>query len=259
MTETRGQLEGKVAVITGAARGQGAAEARLFVERGARVLLTDVLVDEGKALADELGEAARFMAHDVSDEAQWSAVVEAATSTWGALNVLVNNAGILYTKPIVDENPADFRALLDINLVGPLLGMRAVIEPMTAAGGGSIVNISSMAGLRGFADHAAYGSAKWALRGLTKVAAVELGPRKIRVNSIHPGAINTAMLPVPEGLSNEELDQMFSYVPLGRIGQPEDIAGVVAFLASDDAGYMTGAELAIDGGLAAGSGTALRR
>ncbi len=259
MADMSGQLEGKVALITGAARGQGAAEARLFVERGARVLLTDVLSEPGQALADKLGEAARFSTHDVSKEEDWAAAVEAVTATFGRLDVLVNNAGILYTHPIVGEDPADVRALLDVNLIGPLLGMRAVAEPMAASGGGSIVNISSLAGLRGFAEHAAYGSSKWALRGLTKVAALELGPRGIRVNSVHPGAINTPMLPVPEGLSPEQLDDIFSYVPLGRVGQPEDIARVVAFLASDDAAYMTGAELAVDGGLHAGSGTARPR
>lgn len=240
-------LTGKVALVTGAARGQGAAEARLFVARGARVVLTDVLAEEGAALAESLGPAAHFVRHDVTDDADWAAAVDTAVTVFGGLNVLVNNAAVYVAKPLAETDPADFDRILRINLTGAFRGIRAALAPMVRRGGGSIVNISSQAGLAGLPSHGAYGSSKWGLRGLTKTAALELGPKGIRVNSVHPGPIATPMIPtLTTGPGS------YPAVPLQRTGLPEDVAELVAFLASDASSYITGAEVSIDGGLAAG-------
>jgi len=243
----RTDLTGKVAIITGAARGQGAAEARLFASLGAQVVLTDVLSDEGERIAAELG--ARFVRHDAGDEAGWAAVVDTAVSAYGRLDVLVNNAAICRSVPLVEQSADDFEAMLRVNLIGAFLGIKAVVEPMRAAGGGSVINVSSQAGLQGLAGYSAYGSSKWGLRGLTKVAAIELGPHAIRVNSVHPGMIDTPMvahLGVQRGPGGHP------GAPLTRIGLPSEVADVVAFLASDASAYVTGAELAVDGGASAG-------
>ncbi|MGY1896991.1 glucose 1-dehydrogenase [Nocardia gipuzkoensis] len=240
-------LNGKVALITGGARGQGAAEARLFVRRGARVVITDVLEAEGAELAESLGDAARFVRHDVSVGADWDAAAALAVSAFGSLDVLVNNAAIYTARPLTETAPEELERILRVNLVGPFRGIQAVAGPMTRAGGGSIVNISSQAGLEGLMGHAAYGSSKWGLRGLTKTAALELGPAGIRVNSVHPGPIATPMVPyLTTGPGS------FPALPLQRTGVPEEVAELVAFLASDAAAYITGAEVTIDGGLAAG-------
>jgi 3alpha(or 20beta)-hydroxysteroid dehydrogenase len=241
-------LAGKVAIVTGAARGQGEAEARQFVDDGARVVLTDVLRAEVDAVADDLGDAAISVHHDVTSEAEWDAVVAAALSSFGGVDVLVNNAAIHWVRALTQESRADFERMLAVNLVGPFLGMRRVVEPMRAGGGGSIVNVSSYAGLHGIPGHTSYGAAKWALRGITKTAAIELGPAGIRVNSIHPGPIRTDMLPVPEPDRTEH----FADVPLQRVGETDEVARLVAFLASDASSYLTGAEIAIDGGMDAG-------
>ena len=238
-------LTGKVALITGAARGMGEAEARLFAALGARVVLTDVREAEGGATAASLGAAARFVRHDVTDEASWNAAVAAAVDGFGRLDVLVNNAAVYSTSPIEDEDPARLDTLLRVNLVGPFLGIRAAAPALRASGGGSVVNISSQAGLQGIWGHGAYGAAKWGLRGLTKTAALELGPDGIRVNSVHPGAIATAMTAHLGTTSHPA-------APLGRVGEPEEVARLVAFLASDDSSYLSGAELAVDGGASAG-------
>jgi len=248
VSERIGRLDGKVAVITGAARGQGEAEARLFVAEGAQVVLTDVLADDLRAVAGEFGSDAIAVEHDVVDEAAWDRVVSAAIDAFGAIDILVNNAAIHWIRPLLDERAGDVRRILDVNLIGPMLGMQRVVAPMRDRGRGSIVNISSYAGLSGLYGHTAYGASKWALRGITKTAAVELGVWGIRVNSIHPGPIETAMLPV--GRSNEP--GRYGDVPLGRTGQPGEVAELVAFLASDASSYLTGAELAVDGGMAAG-------
>ncbi|MFE2090961.1 glucose 1-dehydrogenase [Streptomyces sp. NPDC002596] len=238
-------LTGKVALVTGAARGMGEAEARLLAARGAKVVLTDVLETEGEATAASIGSAARFIRHDVTDEKAWEAAVAAAVDGFGRLDVLVNNAAIYTTSPIVEEDPARLEAVLRVDLIGPFLGIRAVAGAMKAHGGGSIVNISSQAGLQGMWGHGAYGAAKWGLRGLTKTAALELGADGIRVNSVHPGAIATAMT---AHLGTKE----HAGAPLGRVGEPEEVARLVAFLASDDSSYLSGAELAVDGGASAG-------
>jgi 3alpha(or 20beta)-hydroxysteroid dehydrogenase len=243
------RLSGKVVIVTGAARGQGEAEARLFVREGASVVLTDLLEERGKAVADELGAAAVFVPHDVSSPEDWDRVVATALDAFGHLDVLVNNAAIHWLRSIEDENLEDFQRLLGINLAGTFLGIKAVIAPMRAAGGGSIVNISSAAGLVGYARHGAYAAAKWGVRGLTRVAAIELGPDGIRVNSVHPGPINTDMLPPDRAGLGE---RRWATIPLRRSGEPSEVAELVLFLASDASSYISGGEFTVDGGSLAG-------
>jgi 3alpha(or 20beta)-hydroxysteroid dehydrogenase len=243
------RLTGKVAIITGAARGQGEAEARLFVGEGAAVVLTDVLHERGRAVAEDLGAAAAFVPHDVSSQDAWNAVVATALETFGHVDVLINNAAIHWLRSIEDETLDEFHRLLAINLAGTFLGIKAVIDPMRAGGGGSIVNISSAAGMVGYALHGAYASAKWGVRGLTKVAAIELGPHGIRVNSVHPGPINTDMLPADRaGLG----DRRWANIPLRRCGEPSEVAELALFLASDASSYISGGEFTVDGGSLAG-------
>ena len=247
-----GRLEGKVAVITGAARGQGAAEARLFASEGAAVVLTDVLGDLVGEVADGIsatGGSAVGLPHDVTDPAAWDAVVAAATDRFGGLDVLVNNAAIHWVRPLDEETPADLRRILDVNLVGPILGMQRAAGALRRRGGGSIVNVSSYAGLRGVHGHGAYGATKWALRGVSKTAAIEYGPDGIRVNSVHPGPIDTAMLP---DVAEADRPVRFGHIPLGRVGRVEEVAELVLFLASDAASYLSGAEISVDGGSCAG-------
>ncbi|WP_301120259.1 glucose 1-dehydrogenase [Mycolicibacterium fortuitum] len=242
-------LSGKVAIITGAARGQGAAEARLFAELGARVVLTDLLADEGERVAESIGAAARFVRHDVGNEIDWRTVVETAMREFGRVDALVNNAAVCKVVPLAEQDTAGFEQMLRVNLIGAFLGMQAVTEPMKAAGGGSIVNISSQAGVQGLAGYTAYGASKWGLRGMSKVAAIELGPLGIRVNTVYPGMIDTPMiahLAVERGLGGHP------GAPLTRVGTPEEVADVVAFLASDASSYITGADLTVDGGASAG-------
>jgi 3alpha(or 20beta)-hydroxysteroid dehydrogenase len=241
-----GRLDGKVAIVTGAARGQGEAEARLFAAEGAAVVLTDVLEDQASLVAKDIGNGARAMGHDVSSEDDWAKVVAAATSEFGRLDVLVNNAAIHHIVPIEAETRDAFERILAVNLVGTFLGMQAVLEPMRAAGGGSIVNISSLAGIQGFYGHGAYGASKWGVTGMTKVAAIEFGPSNIRVNSVHPGTINTDMFP------GEPAPGRFDTHPIARVGEPGEVAELALFLASDASAYITGAQLVIDGGLGTG-------
>jgi 3alpha(or 20beta)-hydroxysteroid dehydrogenase len=247
-TVQAGRLAGKVAIITGAARGQGEAEARLFAAEGARLVLTDILEKQVAEVAAGIGEAAISIGHDVSETDRWPSIVAAATEHFGGVDILVNNAAVHWIRPVSQEDAADIRRILDVNLVGPMMGMQAVAPAMQARGGGSIVNISSLAGLTGFYGHGAYGASKWGLRGVTKVAAVELGPLGIRVNSIHPGMINTDMLPNRESLTPER----FRHVPMQRVGLVDDIAEMVLYLASDASSFLTGAEIAVDGGSSAG-------
>ncbi|MEU6478199.1 glucose 1-dehydrogenase [Streptomyces sp. NPDC047017] len=243
-------LRGKVVIITGGARGLGAAAGRAAVEAGARVVLTDVLEEAGRATAEALGDAARFVAHDVTGEARWRRVTQYAAAEFGGVDGLVNNAGVSGgSHRLEDQTPEDFRRVLDIDLTGVFLSMRTVIPHLRARGGGAIVNVSSAAGLTGLAMTAGYGAAKWGVRGLTKVAAVELGAAGIRVNSVHPGMTYT---PMTAHVGFEPGEGGFPSAPLGRVGEPPEIARAVVFLLSDAASYITGAELAVDGGWTAG-------
>ncbi|MGA5540868.1 glucose 1-dehydrogenase [Mycobacterium sp. NPDC051198] len=242
-------LTGKVAIITGAARGQGEAEARLFAALGAKVVLTDLLVEEGQRVAESIGAAARFVRHDVGNENDWRTAVDTAVREFGRVDVLVNNAAICKVVPLAAQDTAGFEQMLRVNLIGAFLGMQAVTEPMQAAGGGSIVNISSQAGVQGLAGYTAYGASKWGLRGMSKVAAIELGPLGIRVNTVYPGMIDTPMI---AHLEVERGPGGHPGAPLTRVGTPEEVADVVAFLASDASSYITGADLTVDGGASAG-------
>ncbi|MFL6238458.1 MAG: glucose 1-dehydrogenase [Actinomycetes bacterium] len=230
----------------------GAATARRFVDEGARVVLGDVLDDDGKALADELGEPARYLHLDVTSEDDWAAAVDATQREFGALNVLVNNAGILRFAALEEQTLEDFRRLIDINLVGVFLGMRTAIPALRRAGGGSIVNLSSTEGLGASPFLGAYTASKFAVRGITKVAALELGPDKIRVNSVHPGGIDTPM--TREVMDDRGRKYVANKVALKRMGTADDVAALITFLASDESSYSTGAEFVVDGGATATAG-----
>jgi 3alpha(or 20beta)-hydroxysteroid dehydrogenase len=246
-----GRLEGKVCIITGAARGMGEATARLFASEGATVALGDVMVPEGKAVAEDIGGNAFFQKLDVSDDENWKNFVSAVISKFDTIDVLINNAGLVHFTPIEHFNPDDAEKILGVNTVGPMLGAKHVTPFMKAAQKGSIVNISSVDGLRGCNGLTLYTASKWALRGLTKSLAYELGTSGIRVNSLHPGGVNTPMGNA-RGLPADQLAHAFCRVPLQRIGEPNEIANASLFLASDEASYITGAELAVDGGWGAG-------
>ena len=245
------RLQGKVALITGGARGQGAAEARIFAREGARVVIADVLDPDGMAVAaeiNELGGDATFVHLDVSSEPDWQQAIEATVSAYGKLNVLVNNAAIWRGGHVLDTSGEQWDSVLDINAKGVFLGTKLAIPEMRRAGGGSIINISSTAGLVGSRTSTAYSASKGAVRLFTKSTAVQYGPENIRANSIHPGPIDTAMGDQvwPDAGSREETIER---TVLKRIGAPEDIANGALFLASDESSFMTGAELVIDGGL----------
>jgi 3alpha(or 20beta)-hydroxysteroid dehydrogenase len=240
-----GRLQDKVAIITGAASGQGAAEARLFAAEGAKVVVTDIS-DAGAAVAAELGDAGVFVHHDVASESDWSAVVGKTLERFGRIDVLVNNAGVYKPANLVDTDHALWDLHYRVNQYSVFLGMKAVVATMTAAGRGSIVNISSQAGMNNMAGMFAYASSKWAVRGMTKLAASEFGGAGIRVNSVHPGIIDTPMLGTN---TPERLKQFEALVPMGRLGTPDEVAELVLFLASDAASYVTGSEITIDGGI----------
>jgi 3alpha(or 20beta)-hydroxysteroid dehydrogenase len=249
-----GRLDGKVALITGGARGMGKSHVRHFVAEGARVVFGDVLDDKGAYVAGKLGdECCRYIHHDVTSEADWAAAVALALDAFGTLDVLVNNAGILTFAPIADMPLADFRRVLEVNAVGCWLGMKAVIGPMTKAGGGSIVNISSIEGFTGAAGLSAYSASKFAIRGMTKAAAQELGPLGIRVNSVHPGGVLTRMVLEQEN-SGRDGARFLEGLPLGRFAEPGEISRLVGYLASDESSYSTGSEFVADGGVLSGPG-----
>ena len=236
-----GRVDDKVAIITGGAQGMGAADARMLVAEGAKVVIADILDEPGQALADELGDAARYVHLDVSDEEQWQAAVDAAVTEFGKVNVLVNNAGIVQVAPLKSLDVDKWNRVLAVNLTGAMLGIKAVLGPMKDAGGGSIINVSSIEGMRGASWVHSYVASKWGLRGLTKSAALELAPDNIRVNSLHPGFIRTPM-------TKHFPDDMVG-TPLGRPGKPEEVATFVVFLASDESSFSTGSEFVVDGGL----------
>ncbi len=258
-----GKLDGKVAIVTGAARGQGAAEAETFAAEGAKVLLTDVLDTEGEAVAERIrkehgDDTAAFATHDVTSEERWQAVTAECMERFGGLHVLVNNAGIANFGPVAMMSEADYREVIDVNQIGVFLGMKAAIPHMAGSVqqsglGGSIVNISSIDGMVGMIGTVAYVASKWAVRGMTKTAALEVGSLGIRVNSIHPGGVDTPMLE-PAKEVGIDLHDYFSRVPLQRIGTPDDVAKLALFLASDDSAYCTGTEFVVDGGFLAGIG-----
>ena len=236
-----GRLDGKVAIITGGARGQGAAEAEMFRDEGAQVVITDVLEDGGGKTAGTLG--IEFLSHDVSSAAAWEAVVSDVVARHGRIDALVNNAGILRGARLVNTSDEIWDQTVAINQTGVFYGMRAVAPQMIEQGAGSIVNISSVAGLEATFASMAYGATKWAVRGMSKIAALELGRHNVRVNSIHPGLINTDMT------SEFDKDRMVRAIPLGREAEPKEVAAVALFLASDDSSYCSGQEFTVDGGM----------
>jgi 3alpha(or 20beta)-hydroxysteroid dehydrogenase len=244
-----GKLDGRVAIITGGARGQGESEARLFAAEGATVVVTDLLAEQGQRVAADIGGT--FLRHDVTSEDDWSSVVEATLKAHGRIDVLVNNAGIYRKGNLRNTTLEDYRQVIDINQIGVFLGMQAVAGAMIEAKRGSIVNISSIAGILGTPQSIAYGASKWAVRGMTKAAALDLGRFGIRVNSIHPGMIATDMMTEVTDGSDSRYEKMERAVPIGRAAQASEIASVALFLASDDSSYATGAEFVIDGGITA--------
>ena len=235
-----GRVEGKVVLISGGARNIGGASARMLVAEGAKVVIGDLLDEEGQALADELGESARYVHLDVTQDADWRSAVQFTIAEFGKLDVLFNNAGIFNGGQLSRYKQAQWQEMLDVNLTGPFLGMRAATDAMIAAGGGSIINTSSIEGLRGTPWAHGYVASKWGLRGLTKSAAVELAPHGIRVNSLHPGRIST---PATDAMPEDLIP-----IPLGRPGRPEEVATFVVFLASDESSFATGSEFVMDGG-----------
>ena len=251
-----GRLDGKVAIISGGARGQGEAEVRLFAAEGAKVVFGDVLHDLGEAVAADVGPDAHYIPLDVTDPGAWQKAVDETTSRYGPPNVLVNNAGILlFGVSMVDTSLEEYMRVINVNQVGVFLGMKYTVPAMIEAGGGSIVNISSTNGMAGYGGTVAYTASKFAVRGMTKNAALELGQHGIRVNSIHPGGVETPMT-APETLgdtiTDEARDATYAMLPLGRAAQPIEIAHLAAYLASDESSYSTGAEFIADGGMLAG-------
>ena len=248
-----GRLDGRVALVTGAARGQGEAISRLFVEEGAKVVVCDVLAEEGEKTAADLGDAARFLKLDVTDPNGWRGAVDFTIGEFGKLDALVNNAGIVHMASIADTTLDQFRRVVDVNQVGVFLGMQAVAPAIAAAGGGTIVNSASINAFVGVAGTVAYSASKWAVRGMSRTAALELGRYGIRVNTVAPGSIETPMI-APDGVQamGASAQAAFAKLPLRRIGQPSEIAAAALFLTSDESSYCTGAEFVVDGGSLAG-------
>lgn len=244
-----GRLDGKVAIITGGARGQGEVEARLFTAEGAKVVIGDVLEEEGRAVAKDIGADCTFVPMDVRQPESWQAATQAAAA-YGGVSVLVNNAAVTHFESVEKTTLEDYMRVIEINQVGCFLGMQAVIPSMKAAGIGSIVNVSSIDGLQAKNGIVAYAASKWAIRGMTKVAALELGHHGIRVNSLHPGGVDTVM-GNPAGM--DTIDEFYKDQAIPRCGRSEDIARMALFIASDECSYSTGAEFVADGGWNAGT------
>jgi len=246
-----GRLNDRVALITGAARGQGEAEARLFHAEGAKVVIADVIEDEGKALEEELGKGALFVRLDVGSEDGWHDAVASTLERFGALNVLVNNAGILRLGSVLDMSLDDYMAVVQVNQVGCFLGIKIGGRAIVDSGGGSIINTSSIGGLWGIPGGVAYSASKFAVTGMTKTAAIELGSSGVRVNSIHPGIIDTEMVR-SMGMDDENAAAAGASLPVGRMGKPADIAALALFLASEESAFCTGSSFTADGGVMAG-------
>jgi len=246
-----GRVQGKVAIISGGARGLGGATTRLLAAEGATVVIADVLDADGQQLAREIGRPALYCYHDVTDEGSWQRVVAQAQQQFGRIDILINAAGVVFFGTVVDTPKAEFERVLAINLVGAFLGIKTVGPTMMAQRKGAIINFSSVDGMKGTNAMGAYAASKWGVRGLSKVAAMELGPHGIRVNSIHPGGINTTM-GNPGGLSGHELNKPYQGQPIQRIGEPDEIARTCLFLASDEASYICGTEIVVDGGMVCG-------
>lgn len=244
-------LKGQVALVTGAAGGIGRAVCEALHKAGAAVVATDVMAEDVQACAASLGDGVRALTLDVSNEAAWAAVTEDILAQERRIDILVNNAGILLFKLLEETSIDEFKRLLDINVVGTLLGMQAVVPTMKAAGSGTIVNVSSSSAILPNNATGAYAASKYAVRGLTRAAALELAPSGIRVNSVHPASVNTPMIN-PTGLSREEMNSRFKFVPQQRGCDPEEVAHSIRFLVSDQASYCNGMELVVDGGLTAG-------
>jgi NAD(P)-dependent dehydrogenase (short-subunit alcohol dehydrogenase family) len=246
------RLEGKVALITGAAGGIGAAAARRMAQEGARLLLTDADEQGARRVAEELGDGcAQALGHDVTSEERWREVIADALDAHGRIDVLLNNAGVFLAAPLTDTLVEDFRRVIDINVTGVFLGMRSVTPAMIEQSAGSVINLSSVAGLMGSPFLMAYAASKWAVRGMSKVAAKELAQFGVRVNSLHPGQIDTDMNTRQRERTPELIDKLIRGIPLRRIGTPEEVADAIVYLASDESVYVTGSELVIDGGVTA--------
>ena len=243
------KLEGKVAIVTGGAQGMGESHVRKLLEEGAKVVITDILTDKGEALAKELGENAVFVALDVTKEDAWVQAIEQTEATFGPVDILVNNAGIDIMKKFIDFKGSELQNLLDVNLFSQFYGMQKVLPSMKKAGGGSIINISSLEGLRGTAGNSIYNASKFAVTGLTKAVAQEYAEYGIRVNSVHPGAIQTPGIEADD--IKDVVAEYISRIPMKRVGRAEEVSNLVAFLASDESSYSTGAEFISDGGIMA--------
>jgi len=243
-----GKLSGKVAIVTGGSRGQGASHARAMVREGARVAFTDVRVELGEALAAELGDAAMFIQHDVSKPADWDRVVAATEAAFGPINILVNNAGIVFLKELQETTFEEYERVIAVNQTSVFLGMKAVLASMRRAAGGSIINISSAAANKGIRGNLAYTAAKAAIGGMGRVAALELTADNIRVNTVLPGIIRTPMVDEPDA---DRVAAMIEAIPVKRLGSPAEVSNLIVYLASDDSSYSTGSEFVVDGGILA--------
>ena len=246
-----GRLNDRVALITGGAKGQGEAEVRLFHSEGARIVIADVLEEQGKALEQELGERALFVRLDVTSEEAWHDAVAVTLERFGRLDILVNNAGILKLAPMLEMSLDDYMAVVQVNQVGCFLGLKVAGRAIVDSGGGSIVNTSSIGGLWGIPGGIAYSASKFAVTGMTKTAAIELGSAGVRVNSIHPGIIDTNMVR-DHATQDSDPEAVGAGLPVGRMGKPEDIAALALFLASEESGFCTGSSFVADGGVTAG-------